>query len=177
MTPDAETPTHHFWPCRRATCCRFDYTESTFSPPADDTFFYIRYPKQDSVSSTTSSTTTASSSSQPISEIVGNKTGSDSSAALRDSKNLDYSKHPLPCQPFIPFTADKGNFFLFFVLCGWKKYCCKGDVMMTSCNRYEVDAVWPLRRLFFSVKPDSTGSRCRNAGLTHKTVLEVCAVY
>ncbi|XP_011504846.1 PREDICTED: uncharacterized protein LOC105367765 isoform X3 [Ceratosolen solmsi marchali] len=36
---------------------RFDYTDSTFSPPADDNFFYIRYPKQEATStpSTTNS--------------------------------------------------------------------------------------------------------------------------
>ncbi|XP_011504845.1 PREDICTED: uncharacterized protein LOC105367765 isoform X2 [Ceratosolen solmsi marchali] len=49
---------------------RFDYTDSTFSPPADDNFFYIRYPKQEATS--TPSTTNSNEGFISINKLFGN---------------------------------------------------------------------------------------------------------
>ncbi|XP_011871483.1 PREDICTED: uncharacterized protein LOC105564024 [Vollenhovia emeryi] len=83
---------------------RFDFDEAAFSPPSyDDSFFYARYPRSqntqpqhglkhivtevlnENISSSTN-------------QITNEKTISD----LQDVKKIDFSKHPLPCQPFIP---------------------------------------------------------------------------
>ncbi|XP_031785085.1 uncharacterized protein LOC100120213 isoform X2 [Nasonia vitripennis] len=102
---------------------RFDYTESTFSPPADDTFFYIRYPKSSSQDASANSNAGNKEGFRPLSEIIGGVDSSKPEATAssgkllagksgteyKDAKNIDFSKHPLPCQAFIPFTADKAN--------------------------------------------------------------------
>ncbi|XP_066586266.1 uncharacterized protein [Prorops nasuta] len=91
---------------------RFDLDESAFSPPSyDDSFFYLRYPKSNKNSSATpnlrqidnaatnENTVTASNQSKPT-ELVSD---------VKKSKEVDFSKHPLPCQPFVPTAANKGN--------------------------------------------------------------------
>ncbi|XP_020280786.1 uncharacterized protein LOC109853273 isoform X1 [Pseudomyrmex gracilis] len=86
---------------------RFDFDEAAFSPPSyDDSFFYIRYPKTQNseapqeglkrmVNDVLKENNIKSSSSQTI-------TSETSISNLNQAKTIDFSKHPLPCQPFIP---------------------------------------------------------------------------
>lgn len=93
---------------------RFDFDEAAFSPPSyDDSFFYVRYPRSQNtqpqeglkhiVTEVLNENIAASSSNQ----ITNEKSISD----LKEVKQIDFSKHPLPCQPFIPVvnnnTADE----------------------------------------------------------------------
>ncbi|XP_076164731.1 uncharacterized protein LOC143145326 isoform X2 [Ptiloglossa arizonensis] len=83
---------------------RFDFDESTFSPPShDDSFFYIRYPKtQNQLSGSQGFQSIASSTSSVKSDqqfVLDGK---------KKNQEIDFSKHPLPCQPFVPTsTASK----------------------------------------------------------------------
>lgn len=103
--------------------CRFDFDESTFSPPShDDSFFYIRYPK-------TQNRLSVSQDFRPIDEVFNeqNITPSTNNIKTQDTQQqiieekkknqeIDFSKHPLPCQPFIP-TTNKGiniNYYMYF---------------------------------------------------------------
>lgn len=70
---------------------RFDYTDSTFSPPADDNFFYIRYPKQENTSS--SSTTNYTDSFKSINKLFGNKVEESTAENHKNSQFPDISKH------------------------------------------------------------------------------------
>lgn len=94
---------------------RFDFDDSTFSPPShDDNFFYIRYPKAQNE-------LPVSQEFRPIDKVFGEQNiGSSASNAKaeqqlvseskRGNQEIDFSKHPLPCQPFIPNSvANKGN--------------------------------------------------------------------
>ncbi|KAK9308899.1 hypothetical protein QLX08_001308 [Tetragonisca angustula] len=96
---------------------RYDFDDTTFSPPShDDSFFYIRYPKTQSRSS-------VSQEYRPIDEVFGeqNINSSTNSVKVQDTQQqvteekkknqkIDFSKHPLPCQPFVPTsTISKGN--------------------------------------------------------------------
>lgn len=93
---------------------RFDFDEAAFSPPSyDDSFFYIKYPKSQN----------AEVSQQGLKHIVTevlneNITGSTnqienekSISNLKEVKEIDFSKHPLPCQPFIPIINNKGIYY------------------------------------------------------------------
>ncbi|XP_012283110.1 uncharacterized protein LOC105701183 isoform X2 [Orussus abietinus] len=101
-------PEFYFW---------FDFDESTFSPPSyDDSFVYLRQTKQHQTASSTQQTFRSvdkalneNNSSVSITSQVAQhqKTVSDIKAA----KEIDFSKHPLPCQPFIP-DANKGSQFI-----------------------------------------------------------------
>lgn len=103
--------------------CRFDFDETTFSPPShDDSFFYIRYPK-------TQNRLSVSQDFRPIDEVFNeqNITPSTNNIKAQDTQQqiieekkknqeIDFSKHPLPCQPFIP-TTNKGiniNYYICF---------------------------------------------------------------
>lgn len=81
---------------------RFDFDESTFSPPShDEGFFCIQYPKSQISTTTTynESTITAS-----ANQIVSTK---QTHSQFKEVKNIDFSQHPLPCQPFIPNAINK----------------------------------------------------------------------
>lgn len=89
---------------------RYDFDEAAFSPPSyDDSFFYIKYPKSQN----------AEVSQQGLKHIVTevlneNITGSTnqiekSISDFKEVKEIDFSKHPLPCQPFIPIINNKAN--------------------------------------------------------------------
>ncbi|KYM98281.1 PREDICTED: uncharacterized protein LOC108777680 [Cyphomyrmex costatus] len=83
---------------------RFDFDEAAFSPPSyDDSFFYIRYPRSQNT--------------QPqhglkhiVTEVLNENIASSTNQItneksipdLKEVKQIDFSKHPLPCQPFIP---------------------------------------------------------------------------
>lgn len=114
--------------------CRCDFDDITFSPPShDDSFFYIRYPKTQNRSS-------VSQEYRPIDEVFEeqNITSSTNNVKVQDTQQqqpteekkknqeIDFSKHPLPCQPFIPstLTANKGNLQLTVacVLCAVSNY-------------------------------------------------------
>ncbi|KYN09882.1 PREDICTED: uncharacterized protein LOC108769412 [Trachymyrmex cornetzi] len=83
---------------------RFDFDEAAFSPPSyDDSFFYVRYPRSQNtqpqhglkhIVTEVLNENIASSTNQ----ITSEKSISD----LKEVKQIDFSKHPLPCQPFIP---------------------------------------------------------------------------
>ncbi|CAK9824848.1 hypothetical protein ANTRET_LOCUS2951 [Anthophora retusa] len=95
---------------------RFDFDDTTFSPPShDDSFFYIRYPKGQNRLSVSQefrpiddafgeeNVATSSTNNVKIQEEVKQQV---SEEAKKKSKEIDFSKHPLPCQPFVP-TASK----------------------------------------------------------------------
>lgn len=103
---------------------RFDFDQSTFSPPShDDSFFYISYSKLGAGGQSSSSSCTTSSSVQPsregfqsINSVLSEtktlstpttvKETSSSSSSLSQSSNIptiknvatDLSKHPIACQ-------------------------------------------------------------------------------
>lgn len=90
---------------------RFDFDEAAFSPPSyDDSFFYIKYSKSQNPEV-----------SQGLNHIVTevldenitgstNQIGNEKSISdLKEVKEIDFSKHPLPCQPFIPIINNKEN--------------------------------------------------------------------
>ncbi|XP_046739180.1 uncharacterized protein LOC124407259 isoform X2 [Diprion similis] len=90
---------------------RFDFDDSTFSPPSyDDSFFYVRYPKREEKKP-------AEEGFRPISEVLNeNKTITAATQVtssqpqppdFKGVKEIDFSKHPLPCQPFIPNAVQK----------------------------------------------------------------------
>ncbi|XP_015439356.1 PREDICTED: uncharacterized protein LOC107194273 [Dufourea novaeangliae] len=94
---------------------RFDFDDSTFSPPShDDSFFYVRYPK-------TQNQLPVSQEFRPIDKVFGEQNIESSvshvkpvqqlvSNGKRNNQEIDFSKHPLPCQPFVPTSAaNKGN--------------------------------------------------------------------
>lgn len=106
----------------------FDFDDTTFSPPShDDSFFYIRYPKaqnrlsvsqefrpieqvfgeQTIASSTTASTSTSTSTSKSTStsDVKTQETQQRSIEEKKKSQEIDFSKHPLPCQPFVPASS------------------------------------------------------------------------
>ncbi|XP_012523011.1 uncharacterized protein LOC105828957 [Monomorium pharaonis] len=88
---------------------KFDFDEAAFSPPSyDDSFFYVRYPRSQNtqpqeglkhIVNEVLNENIASSSNQ----ITNEKSISD----LKEVKQIDFSKHPLPCQPFIPVVNNK----------------------------------------------------------------------
>ncbi|XP_012261916.2 uncharacterized protein LOC105689464 [Athalia rosae] len=89
---------------------RFVIDDSTFSPPShDDSFFYVRYSKntQENNPKTDEGFT-------PISEVNKNTTAATQVTSsqppppdFKEVKNIDFSKHPLPCQPYVPNAAQK----------------------------------------------------------------------
>ncbi|KOC59136.1 hypothetical protein WH47_11212 [Habropoda laboriosa] len=95
---------------------RFDFDDTTFSPPShDDSFFYIRYPKgqnQLSVSQEFRSIDDAFSEENVAASSTNNiKAQQEGKQQVTEEKKkkseeIDFSKHPLPCQPFVP-TASK----------------------------------------------------------------------
>lgn len=90
-------------------CFRFDFDDSTFSPPShDDNFFFIRY-SNNPVTENNSGFTKIS---NVISEKQENNqvpTVQSSAPNFKDVKQIDFSKHPEPCQPFVPSASNKGN--------------------------------------------------------------------
>lgn len=96
---------------------RFDFDDSSFSPPShDDSFFYIRYPKSEesrknlassSQEGYTSISQVLADKTNPTREIVGQTSGTSHESnvsKIKEVGNIDFSKHPLPCQPFVPAT-------------------------------------------------------------------------
>lgn len=93
---------------------RFDFDESTFSPPAhDDNFFYVRYPK------TQANQSSDSQGYRPINQVITENQISSSKSQTqtetrevsqtKEQREVDFSKHPIACQPFVPSAANKGN--------------------------------------------------------------------
>lgn len=92
---------------------KFDFDESAFSPPFhDESFFCIRYPKLQHSASTSQEFT-------PIKKVVNENnittstnqvTSSQSShPQFKEVKEIDFSQHPLPCQPFVPTAINTDN--------------------------------------------------------------------
>ncbi|XP_017765273.1 PREDICTED: uncharacterized protein LOC108554482 isoform X2 [Eufriesea mexicana] len=90
---------------------RFDFDDTTFSPPShDDSFFYLRYPKSQNRLS-------VSQDFRPIDEVFDeqsiasstNKVKAQDTQQIIEERNknqeIDFSKYPLPCQPFVPTTS------------------------------------------------------------------------
>ncbi|XP_044018041.1 uncharacterized protein LOC122858889 isoform X2 [Aphidius gifuensis] len=87
---------------------RFDFDESSFSPPTDDNFFHIKYP-------TTSSTSAQSKQSgfHSINQVLNEQKTTTTTTAdnlknltsekssIKDNKKIDTTKLPLPCQAFV----------------------------------------------------------------------------
>lgn len=96
---------------------RFDFDESAFSPPSqDDSFFYLRYPKkqtrkeQGKFTQEICKTENALKNTEDVQLNVDRQRQlvSEFNNQKEQTKQLDFSKHPLPCQPFIP-NATKVN--------------------------------------------------------------------
>ncbi|XP_017886384.1 uncharacterized protein LOC108628756 isoform X1 [Ceratina calcarata] len=100
---------------RGRTESRFDFDENTFSPPShDDSFFYLRYPKTQQNRLPASQEANY----RPIDEVLSGQSHSSSSSSdgkpvdspqqifqeQKKNQEIDFSKHPLPCQPFVPAT-------------------------------------------------------------------------
>lgn len=91
---------------------RFDFDQNTFSPPShDDSFFCIRYSK-------TANSNQQQEGFRPFNEVLNeskpvndNHTSLVSSGANKISniKEIDFSKHPLPCQPFVPVAKERAG--------------------------------------------------------------------
>ncbi|CAG5076088.1 Protein of unknown function [Cotesia congregata] len=80
---------------------RFDFDQSTFSPPShDDSFFYISYNKLGSRQSTSSSTAEPKEGFQSINSVLSENPVVVKAAANIPVKNanIDLSKHPIACQ-------------------------------------------------------------------------------
>ncbi|KAK0161387.1 hypothetical protein PV327_009863 [Microctonus hyperodae] len=94
---------------------RFDFEQGALSPPSyDDTFFHIKYPKSVNSSSNITQPDGFRSINTVINkqEINNNATASGSNTQITKIKSvehIDFSKHPLPCRPFIPLTDIKGS--------------------------------------------------------------------
>lgn len=92
---------------------KFDFDDSTFSPPShDDSFFYIRYPKRNQSQQSTSQGF------RPIDEVLSENNITTSTSQVkaeqhvsdaREGREVDFSKHPLPCQPYIQTTTSRAN--------------------------------------------------------------------
>lgn len=96
---------------------RFDFDESSFSPPTDDNFFHIKYP-------TTSSTSAQSKQSgfHSINQVLNEQkttttTTADnlknltSESSIKDNKKIDTTKLPLPCQAFVKDANKTGYLY------------------------------------------------------------------
>lgn len=89
---------------------RLDFDESAFSPPAyDDNFFYVRHSRNENPASIQQGGF------RSIGEIPSERKngGGDvvtstnqATSDLKSIKQIDFSKHPLPCQPFVPSASD-----------------------------------------------------------------------
>lgn len=108
---------------------RYDFDQSSFSPPShDDSFLCIRYSSKSATERTSDSAGSVGGQDgyRPISHLlsenkISNSTightnvpssssfSSSSSSGSSDIKNIDFSKHPLPCQPFVPAAEGKDS--------------------------------------------------------------------
>ncbi|KAL0109921.1 hypothetical protein PUN28_013516 [Cardiocondyla obscurior] len=90
---------------------RFDFDEAAFSPPSyDDSFFYARYPRsQNTQSQHGLKHIVTEVLNENISSSTNQITNEKSISDLKEVKQIDFSKHPLPCQPFIPVVNSKAD--------------------------------------------------------------------
>ncbi|XP_015521629.1 uncharacterized protein [Neodiprion pinetum] len=90
---------------------RFDFDESAFSPPSyDDSFFYVRYPKKEEKKPAEEGFTAISqvlNENKTITAATQVTSSQPQPPDFKEVKEIDFSKHPLPCQPFIPNAAQK----------------------------------------------------------------------
>ncbi|XP_043276179.1 uncharacterized protein [Venturia canescens] len=107
---------------------RYEFDHTSFSPPShDDNFFCIRYAIKPSKEKSNDNTATASGQDgyRSISQVLNENTNSNVTVVhannppssstntssdltnIKDFKNIDFSKHPLPCQPFVPAAGGK----------------------------------------------------------------------
>lgn len=100
---------------------RFDFDHSSFSPPShDDSFFYIRYPKS-SEEQNNNPGSSGQGGYRPISQVLNEKANTSSGivnkviassatgsnvSEIKGVPNIDFSKHPGPCQPFVPASGN-----------------------------------------------------------------------
>lgn len=88
---------------------RFDFDEAAFSPPSyDDSFFYVRYPRSQNSQAQHGLKLVTEVLNENIASSANQITNEKSISDLKEVKQIDFSKHPLPCQPFIPVVNDKG---------------------------------------------------------------------
>ncbi|XP_011307521.1 uncharacterized protein [Fopius arisanus] len=88
---------------------RFDFDQGTFSPPShDDSFLCIRYAKSNN-------STQQQEGFRPINQVLNDPKPVNDEKSLpssginkiSDIKEIDFSKHPLPCQPFVPASKER----------------------------------------------------------------------
>ncbi|XP_014485683.1 PREDICTED: uncharacterized protein LOC106750103 isoform X2 [Dinoponera quadriceps] len=110
---------------------KFDFDDTTFqSPPTyDDSFFYLRYQKSQSSNSSQQELKRISEvlSENNITDSTNQKVNSKTISDLSEPKHIDFSKHPLPCHPFIPATNSAvGD------IQSEKKYLTTGNIKLKS---------------------------------------------
>ncbi|KAL2748694.1 transcription factor GAGA isoform X1 [Vespula maculifrons] len=92
---------------------RFDFDESAFSPPShDEGFFCIRYPKSQNSTNTTQDFRSVKKvfNDNTITTSTNQVTSSQQThSKFKEVKEIDFSQHPLPCQPFVPTAINKVN--------------------------------------------------------------------
>lgn len=115
---------------------RFDFDESAFSPPShDDSFFYLRYPKSQNRLTGSEEFRTIDEVPKKEGQAVALPTSSltaEKEKIVSDSvkiQEIDFSKHPSACQPFIP----------------------------ASTTSKEIDIRYPKSSLHENIKPKSQG--------------------
>lgn len=83
---------------------KFDFDEAAFSPPSyDDSFFYVRYPRsQNTEPQHGLKHIVTEVLNENIASSTNQLTNEKSISDLKEVKQIDFSKHPLPCHPFIP---------------------------------------------------------------------------
>lgn len=96
---------------------RFDFDESSFSPPTDDNFFHIKYPTSSSAS-TQSKQSGFHSINQVLNEqktttatTADNLKNLTSESSIKDNKKIDTTKLPLPCQAFVKDANKTGYLY------------------------------------------------------------------
>ncbi|XP_043464891.1 uncharacterized protein LOC122500168 [Leptopilina heterotoma] len=88
---------------------KYDFDDSAFSPPShDDNFFFIRLSKNPVTENASGFTNISNviNSNQETSKVPSVQT---SAPNFKDVKQIDFSKHPEPCQPFVPSASNKGQ--------------------------------------------------------------------
>ncbi|XP_043682525.1 uncharacterized protein LOC122635891 isoform X2 [Vespula pensylvanica] len=92
---------------------RFDFDESAFSPPShDEGFFCIRYPKSQNSTNTTQDFRSVKKvfNDNTITTSTNQVTSSQQThSKFKEVKEIDFSQHPLPCQPFVPTAINKAG--------------------------------------------------------------------
>jgi len=96
---------------------RFDFDEAAFSPPSyDDSFFYARYPRSQNQPQHGLKHIVTEVLNENIASSTNQITNEKSISDLKEVKQIDFSKHPLPCQPFISDVNNTGIYIYMYIV-------------------------------------------------------------